>query len=110
MEDTTWYWDGYTTDGKYYEYRVTFHEDTADVQWNAGYGETTTYTSAPWTCEDGDICVLTIDFGEFAGVRKYNLLSDWVEGRMYIATDATGKDLTWDSEPQYRFMLMERQE
>ncbi|MBO7252738.1 MAG: hypothetical protein J6V25_08940, partial [Oscillospiraceae bacterium] len=36
LENTTWYWDGYLLDGSYYEYRVTFHEDTADVRWNPG--------------------------------------------------------------------------
>lgn len=108
LENTTWYWDGYLLDGSYYEYRVTFHEDTADVRWNPGYDETTEYTDAQWDYEDDDISVLTIDFGEFAGVRKYNLLIDWKANMMYIATDATAKDLTWDSEPLYRFLLLEQ--
>ena len=110
LKNTTWYWDGYTTDGNYYKYQVAFYEDTVEVQWDAGYGETTTYTNAAWDCEEGDICVLTIDFGEFAGVRKYNVLTDWGEGRMYIAADATAETLTWDSEPQYRFLLMKLKE
>lgn len=110
LENTTWYWDGYLLDGSYYEYRVTFHEDTADVRWNPGYGETTKYTDAQWDYEDDEISVLTIDFGEFAGVRKYNLLVDWDESMMYIAADTTGKDLTWDSEPQYRFLLLDQTE
>ena len=50
----------------------------------------------------------TIDFGEFAGVRKYNLLIDWKANMMYIAADATDKDITWDSEPLYRFLLLEQ--
>ena len=108
LENTTWYWDGYLLDGSYYEYRVTFHEDTADVRWNPGYGETTEYTDAQWDYEDDDVSVLTIDFGEFAGVRKYNLLIDWKANMMYIAADATAKDLTWDSEPLYRFLLLEQ--
>ena len=93
--------------GDYYEYRVSFREDTADVRWNPGYGETTEYLDAEWDYEDDEISVLTIDFGEFAGVRKYNLLVDWDESMMYIAADTTGKDLTWDSEPQYRFLLLD---
>ena len=27
---------------------------------------------------------------------------------MYIAADATDKDITWDSEPLYRFLLLEQ--
>ena len=46
LENTAWSWDGYTEGGNYYEYRVTFHADTADVKWNPGYGETMEYTDA----------------------------------------------------------------
>ena len=108
LENTTWYWDGYTQGGIYYEYRVSFHEDTADVCWNPGYGETYEYTNAAWAYEDGEVCVLTIDFAEFAGVRNYNLLVDLDDGIMYIAADATGEDLAWDSEPLYRFLLLDQ--
>lgn len=54
--------------------------------------------------------MLTIDFGEFAGVRKYNLLIDWKANMMYITIDATGKDLIWDSEPLYRFLLLDQKD
>ena len=108
LENTAWSWDGYTEGGNYYEYRVTFHADTADVKWNPGYGETTEYTDAQWEYKEDGVCVLTMDFGEFAGVRKYNLLIDWKANMMYIAADATAKDLTWDSEPLYRFLLLEQ--
>jgi hypothetical protein len=104
---TTWYDYGYTKENNYYEYKVTFNEDTADVAWNAGYGETTEYTGAEWTLSDGEIPVLSIDFGEFAGVRRYNLLIDYEDGFLYIAADATGEALTWDSEPQYRFLMLQ---
>jgi hypothetical protein len=110
LENTAWSWDGYTEGGNYYEYRVTFHADTADVKWNPGYGETTEYTDAQWEYKEDGVCVLTMDFGEFAGVRKYNLLIDWEESRMYIAADATEKELTWDTEPQYRFLLLDQTE
>lgn len=108
LENTTWYWDGYTTEGNYYEYRVSFHEVSADVRWNAGYGETTSYRGASWTFEEGELPVLNIDFAEFAGICKYNLLVDWDMGIMYIAADASGKTLTWDSQAQYRFLLLDQ--
>ena len=108
LENTTWYCDGYTEAGNRYEYRVSFHENTADVQWNPGYGETSEYTDAQWSLKEDNICVLTMDFGEFAGVRKYDLLVNLDNGEMYIAVDVTEKTLTRDSEAQFSFLALDQ--
>ena len=105
LEGKAWYWDGYTPAGNYYSYKIAFHADTLDAWWNHGYGEEQSYTGAKWEIADGNIPVLSIDFGEFAGMRKYNVLLNRSENTVYIASDATGKALTWDSEALYRFLI-----
>lgn len=107
LEGTIWYWDAYTLDNEYCLYKISFHKDTIDIVWNTGSGDNYEYNDAKWSYEAGEVGVLTIDLEDFAGVRKYNLLVDWENDFMYIAVDATGKALTWDSEPQYRFLLWE---
>ena len=105
LVNTSWTMDGYDMNGNYYCHSITFHEDTADVTWNPGYGETQEYLDAQWDWEAGDVGILTIDFAEFAGVRKYNMLVNWDEVSAYIAVDATAETITWDSERLYRFLI-----
>lgn len=104
LHGTTWFWDGYNLAENYYFYSVTFDENTVDVRWNPGYGDDCEYIGAAWNYDHG---VLTIDFDQFAGVHKYNVLVNCEEGTMYIASDATAEKLYWDSEPLYRFLIKE---
>lgn len=107
LTGTTWVWNGYRKDGLDTKYRVVFKEDTLDVHWDDGLDEFTyEYPDAPWelTYDEG-FAVLSIDFQEFAGVLRYNLLYHEVYEQLYVAQEATQEvfpNLGW--EPLYRFL------
>jgi len=103
---TSWYDDGYDVNGEYYMYRMELRQDVMDVRWAYPGGGENRYLEASWSLENKDgIAVLTVDFGEFAGVRSYNLLLDIHEGLLYTAVDATNGEIKNDWEQQYRFLF-----
>ena len=86
---TTWTAWEYLDDDREVTYRLTFNEDTLTGQWNDGIDEEDhIYADAPWDIEylDG-VTVLTIDFQEFAGILKYNLLLDPTFEYLYTTVD-----------------------
>ena len=107
LTGTTWVWKGYRKDNLDTSYRVTFGEDTLAVHWDDGLDEFTyEYPYAPWelTYDEG-FAVLSIDFQEFAGVLRYNLLYHEDYEQMYFAIDAMQEDMPIGWEPLYRFLV-----
>ena len=106
LANTTWFWRGYTTEGLLTHCSVSFDEDLLSVRWNDGISTLDQeYLYAPWelTYEE-DYAVLTIDFGEFAGVRRYHLLYSQLYENLYIAMDVLQEEMPIDWEPLYRFL------
>lgn len=87
----TWGCDTYRRDETMAQYRVTFEADTCTVRWNDGIDAMThEYRDAPWELRyAGDLAVLSIDFGEFAGELRYNLLVDREMEMLYCMMDIT---------------------
>lgn len=103
---SAWQWEGFLKDGREVSYRLRFQEETLSVIWNDGFDETDhEYLYAPWemTYEE-DFAVLSIDFGEFAGVLRYNLLFSEEFGHLYVAMDAAQEDMPIGGEPLYRIL------
>ena len=101
LVSNTWYWSGTVRGQRYVQNMVTFHEDTLQVRWNDGLEDAFhEYPDAAWelTYDEG-FAVLTMDFREFAGVLRYNLLIHKASGTLYTAQDMSGGQLTpgWDS-------------
>ena len=73
---TTWVWDRFLKDGREVSYQVTFGEDALSVRWNDGIDEENhEYPDAAWELtEEEGFAVLSIDFREFAGVLRYDLM------------------------------------
>lgn len=106
LAGTTWSWDGFLKDGREVSYRVTFEESVLSVLWNDGIDEQDhEYLYADWelTYDEG-FAILSIDFGEFAGVLRYNLLYHEVYERLYVAMDVVQEDMPIGWEPLYRFL------
>jgi hypothetical protein len=70
-------------------YELTFDEDTLSIVWNDGFdAEDHVYPDATWDIEYVDgITVLTVDFREFAGILKYNLLLEPKSDYLYTTVD-----------------------
>lgn len=100
LAGNTWYWSGMVRGPRSVQNMVTFHEDTLQVRWNDGLEDVFhEYPDAAWELTyDRDFAVLTIDFREFAGVLRYNLLINKASGTLYTAQDMAGGQLTpgWD--------------
>jgi hypothetical protein len=86
---TSWYCFEYTEDNREVAYVLTFNEDTLCVEWNDGFDiEDHVYPDAKWDIEYVDgITVLTVDFREFAGILKYNLLLEPKSDFLYTTVD-----------------------
>ena len=103
---TTWVWDRFLKDGREVSYRLTFAEDTLSVRWNDGIDEEDhEYPDAAWklTEEDG-FCVLSIDFREFAGVLRYDLMYHEEFELLYVGMDVVQEELPIGWEPLYRYL------
>ena len=102
---TTWSWCRYTEDGTEHSCDLSIDNDFLSVHWN--YGEVQFYQDAPWelTYED-DLAILTIDFGEFAGVLRYNLLYEETYGELYTSIDVRQEDFPIGWEPMHRYLTM----
>ena len=107
LAGTTWVWDGFLKDGRETSYQVFFEEDILSVRWNDGIDEQDhEYLYAPWELTyDEDFAILSIDFGEFAGVLRYNLLYHDAYELLYVAMDALQEDMPIGWEPLYRFLM-----
>ena len=106
LEGTVWTWSGWLKDGREVSYRLAFHGNTLSVRWNDGVdAQNHEYTDAPWELnrEEG-YAVLSVDFREFAGVLRYNLMYNEVYERLYIGMDALQEELPIGGEPLYRFL------
>lgn len=106
LRGTTWRWEGWRKDGREVSYSVTFGEDTLCVQWSDGIDpEAHSYRDAPWTLtsEEG-FGVLSIDFGQMAGVLRYDLMYDEGADVMYFGMDVLQEEMPIGWEPMYRFL------
>lgn len=103
---STWQWTGFLKDGTEVSYQLSFHWDTLSVKWYDGFDtEAHEYRDAPWELTYGeDFAILSIDFGQMAGLLRYNLLYHEVYGQMYVAIDAVQEDMPIGWEPLYRFL------
>ena len=102
----TWMWSGYLKDGRETRYSVTFREDTLSVSWNDGIDRMDhAYPDAAWELTyEGDYAILSIDFREFAGVLRYNLLYSEFYEELYVAQDVVQEDMNIGWEPLFRFL------
>ena len=107
LAGTTWVWDGFLKDGRETSYQVFFEEDILSVRWNDGIDEQDhEYLYAPWelTYDEG-FAILSIDFGEFAGILRYNLLYHEFYELLYVAVDAVQEDMPIGWEPLRRYLM-----
>ena len=107
LTGTTWRWFGFLKDGRYVRYDVTFDVDTLSVRWNDGIDEMDhEYLYAAWELtQNGEYAVLSIDFREFAGVLRYNLLYHREFEELYVAIDAVQEEMPIGWEPLYRYLM-----
>lgn len=85
---------------------ISFDADTAYVRWTTGYENGYhEFEDASWelTYEQG-FAVLTIDFREFAGVLRYNILYDETTGWLYTMVDASTGHVTPEYLKLYRYL------
>ena len=81
-------------------YILTFNEDTLYVRWNDGIDEEPhEYPDASWELiyEHG-FAILVIDFREFAGIMRYNILINDEIDMLYTAIDVSSGDLAYNME------------
>ena len=102
----TWNWYGYLKDGRQTKCSVVFEEDILSVQWNDGFDEMDhEYLYAPWELtNNGEFAVLTIDFGEFAGILRYDLLHHSEYEELYVGMDVVQEEMNIGWEPLFRFL------
>ena len=103
---TTWVWDRYLKDGREVSYQLTFAEDTLSVRWNDGIDEEDhVYPDAAWELTDeAGFAVLSIDFREFAGVLRYDLMYHEEFELLYVGMDVVQEEMPIGWEPLYRYL------
>ncbi len=103
----TWVWSGYSKVGWEANYSVTFNQGYLDVCWNDGIDPMEhVYNNAPWTLEHKDgYAVLTIDFAEFAGVLRYDVLYSRFYDDLYIIQDVLQEEMNIGWEPLSRYLM-----
>ena len=106
LSGSVWCWSGYLKDGREVSYRLAFHGNTLSVRWNDGVdAQDHEYTDALWELiYDENFAVLSIDFREFAGVLRYNLLYHEAYDRLYVCMDVVQEEMPIGWEPLYRFL------
>lgn len=104
----TWVWHGYSEEGTETSYAVTFNGGYLTVRWNDGYDKVEhIYENAEWTlAHEQGYAVLTIDFGEFAGICRYDLLYNPYYEDLYVAMDVLQEEMNIGWEPLYRNMML----
>ena len=106
LAGTTWIWEGFLKDGRNTSYQVAFEEDVLSVRWNDGIDQQDhEYLYAPWelTYDEG-FAILSVDFGQMAGILRYNLLCHDDYGLLYVAIDAVQEDMPVGGETLYRYL------
>ena len=100
---TTWSWSRYLEDGTEHTCEMSIDNDFLCAFWYDG--EEHEYYDAAWelTYEEG-IAVLSIDFGEMAGILRYDLLYHEEYGELYVSVDVLQKDFPMGGEPMTRYM------
>jgi len=103
---STWQWTRFLKDGREVSYQLAFHGDTLSVKWYDGFDiEAHEYRDAPWELSyDEGFAILSVDFGQMAGILRYNLLYHEVYEQMYVAIDAVQEEMPIGWEPLYRFL------
>ena len=103
---STWSRAYYLKDDREVLYEVCFEEDTLSVRWNDGIDEEDhVYPDAAWELTyEGGFAILSIDFREFAGVLRYNLLYDGENQALYTAMDVTQQEMPIGWEPLSRVL------
>ena len=106
LTGTSWVWEGFLKDGREVSYQLTFTEDTLSVRWNDGIDEEDhEYPDAAWELtEEEGFCVLSIDFREFAGVLRYDLMYHEEFELLYVGMDVVQEELPIGWEPLYRYL------
>ena len=106
LTGTTWIWERYLKDGREVSYRLTFAEDTLSVRWNDGIDEEDhEYPDAAWELTDEEgFAVLSIDFREFAGVLRYDLMYHEEFELLYVGMDVVQEEMPIGWEPLYRYL------
>ena len=100
-----WGWEGIALyDDRYTTYLMAFEEDGMTIRWNDGYDEADhEINGIPWELNYVDeYAVLTMDLGEFAGVRSYDLLYDDEYGWLYTMTDLSDGEVDAGDEIPFR--------
>lgn len=103
----TWVWNGFSKTGLETSCMITFSQDYLTVRWKDGIDPVEhIYENAAWelTHQDG-FAVLSIDFQEFAGVLRYNILYSEFYGDLHVAMDVLQEDMPIGEEPLYRYMM-----
>ena len=105
LAGTGWSWIRYMADGTEQSCGMSIQNDFLAVRWNDG--EEHVYHDAAWelTYED-DTAVLTVDFGEMAGVLRYNVLYEQTYGELYVSLDVTRGGICAGDEPLFRYMTL----
>ena len=102
---TAWSSSFYFADGTEYTYEMSIQNDFLEARWNDG--EDHVYHDAAWELTYvEDTAVLSIDFGEMAGVLRYNLLYEETYGELYVSLDVTQEDFPIGAEPMFRYLTM----
>ena len=103
---TAWGYEQFLSDDRLIRGQLIFNEGTCSVRWNDGFDEMNhEYPDAQWTLTDqGAYAVLSIDFREFAGVLRYNLLMEEETGELYVSKDVSTGDVETGWEPLFRYL------
>ena len=100
---TTWSWSRYLGDGTEESCEMSIDNDFLTVFWNDG--EDHVYYDAAWELTYAeDVAILTIDFGEMAGLLRYNLLYQEEYGELYVSLDANQAEFPIGQEPLFRYL------
>ena len=103
---TRWDWVRYLADGSRSSCEMSIENDFIAVRWNDGIDEEDhIYEDAPWELTyKEDFAILTIDFGNMAGILRFNLLFDPYFDQLYVTPDATQEEIPVTWEPLRRYM------
>lgn len=94
------------SDGRRETCLISFDKNAAYVRWNEGVGEEDhEYIEAEWVLSrKNGFAVLSIDFGEFAGILRYNLLYNKEYRQLFTMMDASTDSVEPGYECLYRYL------
>ena len=104
ISGTEWHIDELSERGYATSYTIRFDAQYATIIWNDGIDvENHEYPNAAWSIENKDgFAILTLDLGNFEGIRKFILLIDKENDQLFIAVDITGPFIKAFYEPDFR--------